>query len=175
LEVLLQHDVPVSILTKSDLVLRDIDLLSRFSDSSVGMSMGISDDAWAQVLEPRASLPSRRVAALRALHAAGISTNIFISPFIPGVSDLRRSVEALAGTVEEFGVEAINTDAGNWQGTLELISRRDSSLARTSARLARDEKYWREVKEQAVQLAAQAGMEMTGFFHHRDSMQRGSS
>jgi DNA repair photolyase len=168
LEILLEHDVPVSILTKSDLVLRDMDLLARFSDSSVGMSMGMVDDDWAQILEPRAAPPSRRLAALRTLREHGISTYAFVSPYIPGISDIQRIVESLSGTVDEFGVEAINTGAGTWQGTLDAIARRDPALAKTSARLSSDEKYWRGVEAQAKTLAAQAGMEMTGFFHHRD-------
>ena len=173
LEVLLEHEVPVSILTKSDLVLRDMDLLSRFKDSDVGLSLGTVDDDWAQLLEPRASPPSRRLAALGALRERRISTYAFISPYIPGVSDIRRIVEALAGRVETFAVEAINTRAGNWQGTLGAIARRDPQLARTGARLSDDAKYWRDLEAQTRSLAAQAGIEMTGFFHHRDVMQRG--
>ncbi len=169
LEVLLRYNVPIEILTKSDLVLRDIDLLSRFGDASVGMSMGMADDDWANVLEPRASPPSRRLAALGALRERGISTSAFVSPYIPGVSDIRRIVDALAGKVDSFGVEAINTDAGNWQGTLNVIGRRDPSLAKMSARLAGDSKFWREVESQAESLAARAGMDMTGFFHHGES------
>lgn len=167
LEVLLRHEVPVEILTKSDLVLRDMDLLSRSNDATVGMSMGTVDDDWAQWLEPRAPPPSRRLAALGAFRGSGISNYAFISPYIPGVSDIRRIVDALTGRVEEFGVEAINTDAGDWQGTLQAIGRRDPDLAKTSARLAGDPAFWREVESQAVKLAARSGMEMTGFFHHR--------
>lgn len=169
LEVLLAHDVPVSILTKSDLVLRDMDLLGRFSDSTVGLSMGMVEDDWARLLEPRASPPSRRLSALRALRERGISTYAFVSPFIPGVSDIRRIVNTLAGTVETFDVEAINTGAGNWQGTLNMIARRDPAAAKTGARLANDRKYWRDMEAHARALAAQAGMEMTGFFHHGDA------
>jgi len=172
LEVLAQHKVPVSILTKSDLVLRDADILARFSDAEVGMSFGVSDDEWSLLLEPRASPPSRRLAALRALRERGIGTNAFVSPFIPGISDIHRIVEALAGAVAEFGVEAINTRAGTWAGTLAVITRRDKALARESHRLASDPQYWRALETQARRLAAQAGMELTGFFHHRDAMGR---
>jgi DNA repair photolyase len=172
LEILLKHNVPVSILTKSDLVMRDMDLLEQFSAIDVGMSLGMADDAWAGVLEPRASPPSHRLTAFRKLRERGIHTSAFVSPFIPGISDIHRIVEALAGTVDEFGVEAINTEAGNWQGTLEAIARRDPALAKESARLAVDAKFWRDLEATAQHLAARFGMEMTGFFHHRDVMRR---
>ncbi len=168
LEVLALYDVPVSTLTKSDLVLRDADILGRFSDVEVGMSFGVADDGWSLLLEPRASPPSRRLAALRALRERGIRTSAFVSPFIPGVSDIRRTVDALAGAVGGFGVEAINTGAGTWAATLAVIARRDKAAAEESARLAPDPKYWRALEIQTRHLARQAGMELTGFFHHRD-------
>jgi DNA repair photolyase len=168
LEVLAQYDVPVSILTKSDLVLRDADLLARFSDAEVGISLGIPDEGWAGILEPRAAPPSRRIAALRALRERGIKTSAFVSPYLPGVSDIRRTVEALAGAAAEFGVEAINTRAGTWAETLAVIARRDPALAKESNRLASDPKYWRALEAETRRLAARAGMQLTGFFHHRD-------
>jgi DNA repair photolyase len=172
LEVLLAYGVPVEILTKSDLVLRDADLLARFSGADVGMSLGIPDDDWSRLLEPGASPPSRRIAALRALRERGISTSVFVSPFIPGISDIRRIVERISGEVGEFAVEAINTGAGNWRGTLAAIGRRDPAAAEESLRLAPDPKYWRALEAQTRQLAAQAGLELTGFFHHRDAAHR---
>ncbi|MBN2086707.1 MAG: radical SAM protein [Anaerolineales bacterium] len=168
LEVLARHDAPISILTKSDLVLRDADILARLSDAGVGMSFGVADDAWSLRLEPRASPPSRRLAALRALRDRGIRVNAFVSPFLPGVSDIRQIVDALAGVVDAFAVEAINTQAGTWAATLAVIARRDRSLAKECNRLACDPQYWRALEMQARMLAAQAGMELTGFFHHRD-------
>jgi DNA repair photolyase len=171
LEILLERDIPVSILTKSDLVLRDLDILERFTDGTVGMSMGIVDDGWAKALEPRASPPSARLEALRTLHDHKISTYAFVSPFLPGISDIQRIVRALSGAADEFGVEAINTEAGNWQGTVDVISRLDPSAAAACARLATDSEYWRGIELQAKALAAQAGMEMTGFFHHKNAAQ----
>jgi DNA repair photolyase len=175
LEILHKYGVPVSILTKSDLVLRDIDLLARFSEIDVGFSLGTIDDEWARLLEGRASAPFQRLSALRALRGRGISTSAFVSPYIPGVSDIRRIVAALAGTVGEFAVEAVNTDAGNWRGTLRAIARRDPAAAKCAARKAGDPRYWRELEAEAESLAAQAGMSMTGFFHHRVRAQSGGS
>jgi DNA repair photolyase len=172
LEVLAEYDVRVSILTKSDLVLRDADLLGRFSDADVSLSLGTAEDHWARLLEPRASPPSRRLAALRVLRDRGISVSSFVSPFIPGVSDLRGIVEALSGTVEEFAVEAINTQAGTWAATLAVIERHDRELAKETNRLACNAEYWRDLEAQARELAARAGMELTGFFHHRDVVRR---
>jgi DNA repair photolyase len=169
LEVLADRDITVSILTKSDLVLRDADLLRRFSDAEVSLSLGTAEDGWSQLLEPRAPPSSRRLEALGALRERGIPVSAFVSPFLPGVSDIRGIVEALSGTVQEFAVEAINTQAGTWAATLAAIARRDHALAKETNRLACDPEYWRALEAQARELAARAGMELTGFFHHRDA------
>jgi DNA repair photolyase len=169
LEILAHHDVPVSILTKSDLILRDADILARFTSAEVGISFGTADDAWSLLLEPRASPPSQRLAALRTLRERGIGTYAFVSPFLPGVSHIDRIVDALAGTADAIGVEAINTKAGTWPATLDVIARRDRAAAKECARLALDPEYWRALEAHTRQLAAQSGMALTGFFHHRDA------
>jgi DNA repair photolyase len=166
LEVLLQHDIPVSILTKSDLVLRDVDLLRRFRDVTVGLSFSTVDDRIARNLEPRASPPSCRIKALVELRAAGIKTWTFFSPFLPGVSDLERMVAALDGAVESFGVEAINTAAGNWTGVEKALAKMDPDLPVKCRTLAGQPAFWKGIKKQAEELARQHRMELTGFYQH---------
>ena len=122
LEVLLEHHVPVSILTKSDLVLRDADLLRPMPGASVGLSFSTADDSLARMLEPRASAPSRRIRALKELRTRGVETWAFLSPFLPGVSDLDAEIAALEGAVDEIGVEAINPQGGNWTGVEKTLT-----------------------------------------------------
>jgi DNA repair photolyase len=169
LAALVRHGVPFAILTKSDLVLRDLDLLAASAGATVGLSLGVSDDDWGARLEPRAAPPSRRIDALRTLRAKKIETWAFVSPFLPGVSDIGRIVAALAGAVDRFSVEAINTGAGTWGATLAAIAAEDPELARTGARLARDPAYWRDLESQARTAGARAGMELEGFFRHRST------
>jgi DNA repair photolyase len=166
LEALLERQVPVSILTKSDLVLRDVDLLSRFEDARVGLSMSTLDDDLARRLEPRASPPSSRLAALRALHEVGIYTYAFLSPFIPGVSDLDRMAEAVSGSVDEIGVEAINTRGGNWSGVEALLKAARPDLLAVCRKELEDEQYWKNLEDQSEAWARRAGLTYMGFFRH---------
>lgn len=90
LEVLLDFRNPVGIVTKNHLVTRDIDLLrelTRFRAVRVYISITTLDGELAKVLEPRASPPSRRLAAVEELHAAGISVGVMMAPIIPGLTD----------------------------------------------------------------------------------------
>lgn len=90
LEVLDKANHPVSIVTKSALVMRDIDILSRMAARGlawVGLSVTTLDRKLARTMEPRAATPSRRLEAIRALSEAGIPTAVMIAPIIPGLND----------------------------------------------------------------------------------------
>ena len=90
LEVLAEFRNPVVIITKNELVTRDIDLLSelaRYEAAMVFVSVTSLDNDLARDLEPRASQPQRRLAAIEQLAAAGIPTGSLIAPVIPGLTD----------------------------------------------------------------------------------------
>jgi DNA repair photolyase len=107
LEVLERAGHPVGIVTKSNLVTRDIDILSRMASRKlvrVGISVTSLDAKLARVMEPRAPTPARRIEALRQLAAAGIPTTVMVAPIIPAINDaeIERILEAAAAS----GVEA---------------------------------------------------------------------
>jgi DNA repair photolyase len=81
---------PVRIITKANLIRRDLDVLSelnRVADVSVCMSIAFSDDDDSHRLEPGASPPSQRFRTLAAISAAGIKTSVALAPVIPGLND----------------------------------------------------------------------------------------
>jgi DNA repair photolyase len=83
LEALLEYQYPVEILTKSPLILRDIDLLSRFDDIEVGMTITTENDRIRRAFEPKTAPIAVRVRTLKALHEKGIKTYVFIGPVLP--------------------------------------------------------------------------------------------
>jgi DNA repair photolyase len=83
LERLMECQWDIEILTRSPLVVRDLDLLRDYPRVSVGFSIATDDDRVRAVLEPSAPPIERRVQALRALHEAGVSTRVFIAPILP--------------------------------------------------------------------------------------------
>jgi DNA repair photolyase len=90
LKVLAEFRNPVAIITKNHLVTRDIDLLGElagFSAAAVNLSITSLDGELAKVLEPRASPPARRLAAVRELSEAGIPVRVMFAPVIPGLND----------------------------------------------------------------------------------------
>ena len=90
LEVLDAHNHPVGIVTKSALVTRDIDILSRMAErglAKVALSVTTLDRTLARVMEPRASTPPKRLEAIRQLSEAGIPASVMVAPILPGLTD----------------------------------------------------------------------------------------
>lgn len=90
LEVLEARGHPVGIVTKSALVVRDIDILSRMAErglAKVALSVTTLDRMLARTMEPRASTPTKRLEAIRQLSDAGIPASVMVAPIIPGLTD----------------------------------------------------------------------------------------
>ncbi|MBL24462.1 MAG: radical SAM protein [Rhodospirillaceae bacterium] len=101
LETLQEFSHPLSIVTKSNLVLRDLDILADMAGrnlATVTISLTTLDRALARKLEPRAPTPARRLHAIEALSAAGIPTGVLAAPMIPALNDseLERILSAAA-------------------------------------------------------------------------------
>src|SRR6187431_222676 len=101
LEVLDRASHPVGIVTKSALVVRDIDILERMAKRNlvkVGISVTTLDPKLARTMEPRASTPSKRLEALQTLSKAGVPTKVMVSPIIPALNDseMERILDAAA-------------------------------------------------------------------------------
>ena len=104
LEVLARTNHPVGIVTKSALVMRDIDILAPMAAKGlarVAMSITTLDRHVARVMEPRAATPSRRLEAVRQLSAAGIPVTVMVAPVIPSLTD--HEIEGILGAAREAG------------------------------------------------------------------------
>ena len=105
LEVLERTGHPVGIVTKSALVVRDIDILRRMAErglAKVALSVTTLDRHLARRMEPRASTPSRRLDALRQLKEAGIPTGVMVAPIIPSLND--HEIEGILAAAKAVGV-----------------------------------------------------------------------
>ncbi|MGA2420004.1 MAG: radical SAM protein [Candidatus Acidiferrum sp.] len=107
LEELVKKDgMSISITTKSNQVVRDIDLLSRIAARSalyVNVTVITLRPRLARWLEPRAPRPDLRIAALRQLREAGIPAGVMASPLLPGITDGEGELEALAQAAKDAG------------------------------------------------------------------------
>ncbi len=106
LSVCLEAEHPVTIVTKSDRILADRDILSRLAVRrlvKVAISITTLDRRLARVLEPRAATPMRRLAAVRALAEAGVPVGVMVAPVIPGLTD--HGIEEVLRAAAEAGAQ----------------------------------------------------------------------
>ncbi|MDR0871709.1 MAG: radical SAM protein [Planctomycetaceae bacterium] len=157
---------PVSVLTKSALVLRDIDLLKRIPNASVGFSLAMPDERARALFEPETSSVHRRLEALKILRDNGIRTYCFIGPLIPGIFHLPPLFAALEGIVGHVHGETLNTRCGNLSQIQKAVMQYSREARRKFNRSINDEKYWTAVETEFEQLAAQHGIPVAGFYNH---------
>jgi len=99
LEILVRNDWPVTVQTKSPLVLRDIEILRRASDVEVGFTITTADERMRKIFEPGAPPMAKRIEALEKLHGSGIKTFAMIAPLLPGAEGLPALLKDSVGHV----------------------------------------------------------------------------
>lgn len=110
LGIIEKYGCGVSLLTKSDLALRDIDLLSainRQSKAVVCTTLTTLDEALCKILEPNVCTTQKRVEMLRAMHRAGIHTGVWLCPTLPFINDTEENLRGLLELCFSAGVEVI--------------------------------------------------------------------
>ncbi|MEE8566879.1 MAG: radical SAM protein [Candidatus Bipolaricaulota bacterium] len=110
-EILIQHDWPITIQTRSALVLRDLELLKGSSTVEVGMTVTTGDEKIRRLFEPYAPPIKERISALGELHSAGIRTFAMIAPMLPKAEEL---VDILDGKVDYALIDRMNYHHADW-------------------------------------------------------------
>jgi len=113
LAVLKRAGARISILTKSDLVLRDIDILTGWPDAEVGISIGCSNEQITSIVEPGAPSPDRRFLALRELNDEHVNTYLMAAPIVPGLCDSEEALVELVMKAKTAGVRRVMWDKFN--------------------------------------------------------------
>ena len=110
----LHHGLDIGIVTKSDLIVRDIDVLRRVAEHNslfVSLTITTLDTKLARILEPRAPRPDLRLDAVRELSAAGVNTGIICAPVLPGITDNPAALDALVSATKQAGGRYIYANA----------------------------------------------------------------
>jgi len=135
LEILLQNEWPVTVQTRSPLVLRDLDVFKGARELEVGFSIPTADENIRKIFEPDAPPINKRVEALAELHQAGIRTFAMVAPMLPGAEGL---AEALAGQIDYVRLDRLNYHYADWvyrqYGLMDKIS--DDFFERTRDKLS---------------------------------------
>lgn len=170
LEELVGSGMEVSIQTKSDLVLRDIDLISQLPGARVGFSINTLDEGFRSDMDAAVPL-ARRLAAMKELHDAGIRTTCFISPIFPGITDAPAIIEAARDRCNLVWLENLNLRGGYKADILGYIAEKRPELVPLYDAIYQkgDRTYWRELDAEVRAYAEREGLE---YVRDDDTMRR---
>lgn len=168
LERLQNTEAHIEILSKSDLMVRDIGLLRQMPDLSVGISLNTLDDGFRNDMEPGAPSVQRRLKALETLHDAGIKTYLFVSPIFPYITDIRALVEAVNGHVDQICFENLNLRGAAKEEILDYIAEKYPQYLEGYKAIYRkgDQSYWEQLEAEFETLSGDYAVPFVNYFYH---------
>ena len=152
LEHLQYSGAHITLLTKSDLVLKDLDLLTQIPDIRVGFSIQSLDEEFCKKTEPNAPSVSQRINALKTLHENNIKTWVHISPIFPQLSDWQAVVQATRAYADSFSFENLKLRAAPLARVLLYITRHHPHLKELYQQIyvAKEGTYWKNLRKEIL-------------------------
>ena len=159
LEELQGSQAELMICTKSDLVLRDLDLLRTFPRVTVSWSVNTLDEAFRADMDQAVSI-ERRLTAMQRVYEAGIRTVCFVSPIFPGITDLRAIIERVRNFTDLIWLENLNLRGAFKATILDYIADRHPDLVPLYDAIyhRKDTTYWRQLEAEIAAFAAANGL-----------------
>lgn len=160
----------ISIATKSDLVLRDLDLIKTFPNARVSWSINTLDEDFCKEMDEAASI-ERRLAAMKAFHDAGVRTTCFISPIFPGITDVPAIIRRAKAQCNLVWLENLNLRGSYKAVILDYIKEKHPSLLPLYQAIYQqnDRAYWATLDEEVREFTAAEGLT---YVRDDDSMNR---
>lgn len=152
--------VKISIATKSDLVLRDLDLIKSFPDSRVSWSINTLDETFRSEMDYAVSI-DRRFAAMKKFHDAGVRTTCFISPIFPGITDVKAIIEKAKNHCNFVWLENLNLRGDYKTWILNYIRDKHPELSSLYCEIyqKKDNSYWENLDKDLREYAVLAGLD----------------
>ena len=171
LEQLKGSGIKLSIQTKSDLVLRDIDIIKTFPDARVGFSINTLDENFKNDMDMAVSI-ERRLAAMKKFHDEGIRTTCFISPIFPGITDVTAIINRVKEQCQLVWLENLNLRGSYKSVIMNYIHDKHPALVQLYKEIyyQGSRLYWEELDHSIRDYTSKNGLE---YVRDDDSMQKG--
>ena len=156
LEQMQGSKINLIITTKSDLVLRDLDLIKNFPDPLVSWSINTLDENFKDDMDKAVSI-ERRISAMKICHEAGIRTTCFISPIFPGITEVFDIIERIKNFCDYIWLENLNLRGNFKSDIMQYIAERYSHLLPLYKQIynQNDKTYWEILGKQVAEYARQ--------------------
>ncbi len=151
--------IKLSIQTKSDLVLRDLDLINTFPDARVGFSINTLDEGFKDDMDTAVSI-ERRIRAMKTLHDAGIRTTCFISPIFPGITDVEEIIDCVKYQCNLIWLENLNLRGSYRAVIMDYIREKHPGLLPLYQEIynKNERRYWEALDARLRDYAKQIGL-----------------
>ena len=169
LEQMIDSGCKISIATKSDLVIRDIDLIKKFPEARVSFSINTLDENFRAEMDRAVSI-ERRIRAMEILHDAGIRTTCFISPIFPGITDVQEIIDRTKDHCNLIWLENLNLRGDYKARILDFIRQKYPKLIDLYRKiyLEKDRSYWKDLDSQIKNFTVSRNLK---YVRNEDSMQ----
>ncbi len=166
LELLQSKGFSPGILTKSDLILRDMDLLQKMDQASVSVSVAFKDNAVRQLFEADTMDTELRIEALRKFKAAGIRTAALLCPVIPYITEVRRLIDMLAPHTTKiwiYGLSILDPTEVNWQHVKRILKTHFPDLKDQveAAVFSKEHLYWLALRKDLEEMAKERKLDLS--------------
>ena len=160
----------ISIATKSDLILRDLELIKTFPGARVSWSINTLDEVFKNDMDDAVSI-KRRLSAMEAFHQAGIRTTCFISPIFPGITDVKAIIRRAKGCCNLIWLENLNLRGSFKPVILDYIRKKYPDLVPLYEEIYthQNRNYWINLDAELKSFAAREGLD---YKTNDDSMER---
>jgi len=166
LERLVGTEAEISILTKSKLVVRDIDLFKKFKNIEIGISISTLDEEFAKKIERAASKPKERLEAIKQISEAGLKTYTFISPFFPEITDFKAIIGESEEYTDFFMFENLNFRPHNVPRIMRIIKETYPKLLLKYKEVQNNPSYWDFIEMEIKDYCDSKKLNYSIEFHH---------
>lgn len=169
LEQLVLVDCKLNISTKSNLILRDIDLLCQFKNLKVSMSVNTLNEKFRADMDNASSIEDRLI-ALETLHGEGIYTILFMSPIFPKITDFKAIIKKKSVYIDEYWFENLNLRGGYKQKILKYISKNYPQHYELYEKiyLKQEKSYWIDLANKIKEYCESNNIKFINYFHHQE-------
>ena len=149
----------LSIATKSDLVVRDLDLIKKFPNARVSWSINTLDESFREEMDNAVSI-ERRLTAMKTFHDAGVRTTCFISPIFPGITDIPSIIRRAKNQCNLVWLENLNLRGGYKKTILDYIDEKHPDLMPLYRAIYQegDRSYWAMLDKEMRQFCNEEGL-----------------
>ncbi len=153
LQQLLNYDFPISIQTKSSLIERDIEIIKKFSDSEILITISTLNDYERKLIEPNSSPIQERLMVLKKISELGLKTSVFFGPIYPSITknDIPKIIDVfIDNNVSKIMIDNLHLKTGVWNSIKKQITTDQNLWKIFSKNLFENNNYFKELRKEII-------------------------